>query len=231
MQKSFQSEWFGIPFSSLNLDPGTALSDAEFYRAFYSEFRIRYSSYKDLDQSWRKTKEDQCQDLLHLLGSSQKILSIGSGVGYLEFLIAQDSTKTVTAIEPYADFSDWMGNRVQFHQGYFPDALNNYDFDFVFLSAVDYALTDSEYLELLVNIKQRIRSKVALTGLHVPHSAPRRILHRIKSEFAGKSNQGLRNWGNFRSIREHEKILNEANYQILDQGTHRSSANCWILVV
>lgn len=230
MQRAFQTDWFGIKFESLGIPSLEYSKDSDFYRVFYSHFRSKYGSYSDLDANWRREKDCQFRDLQQLIGSSTRILSIGSGIGYLEFLLAQDENKRVTAIEPFADFSDWMGSRVAFHQGFFPTAISDFDFDFVFLSAVDYAMTNSEYFDLLSEIRSRIPSKLALTGLHVPSLAPRVLLQRMYSRMRNSENQGLRHWGYFRTLKEHENILKNVGYEVVAKGTHQASKNLWIVV-
>ena len=229
MQKAFQTEWFGIKFKSLDLTSVTNSDNSQFYESFYSAFRSKYKSYMEIDELWRKEKDSQFQDLQQLIGSSKKILSIGSGIGYLEFLLAQDYGKCVTAIEPFADFSDWMGARVQFHKGFFPAAISDFDFDFVFLSSIDYAMTDSEYFDLLNEIRNRVPSRMALTGLHIPTMAPRVLVRRMYSRLRNSESQGLRNWGYFRTIKEHENLLSKVGYAVVAKGTHQASKLRWIV--
>jgi len=90
MRKFYQQEWFGIDFKSfVKLDSGR-VADKSFYDKFYDEFYKRYKSYEELPEVWRKDKRLAADFILRQPDPSERILSIGCGSGYVEYLLRKE---------------------------------------------------------------------------------------------------------------------------------------------
>ena len=93
MRKFYQQEWFGIDFKSfVKLDSGR-VADKSFYDKFYDEFYKRYKSYEELPESWRNSKKAVADLILGHSFPDEKILSIGCGSGYVEYLLRKEGRK------------------------------------------------------------------------------------------------------------------------------------------
>lgn len=84
MKRFYQTEWQGIQFADLTTLSETELAGAEFYNAFYRELFRRYTSYDDMDLSWRRSKKELADWIAAQLESGVRVLSVGCGLGYME---------------------------------------------------------------------------------------------------------------------------------------------------
>src|SRR3989304_3235193 len=99
MRKLYQREWFGIDFSSFaNLDPRN-IADGSFYDKFYDKFYRNFSSYDELPQEWRLSKKQVADFILSQTNNNDRLLSIGCGNGYIEYLLWREG-RNIIAVEP-----------------------------------------------------------------------------------------------------------------------------------
>ena len=103
MRKIWVKEWFGINLSNCFELQDDRLADTKAYKKFYQIFYERFSDFDDLPLKYQKEKTEIAKDIYTLFESlnSKNVLSIGSGIGYIEKRIYELSKKiNITAIEP-----------------------------------------------------------------------------------------------------------------------------------
>lgn len=160
MRKLFQTEWHGILFSSFTGTSVRELADASFYNAFYRAFFERYKGYDDLGLGWRQNKEEIAEWLVRHLPDGTRVLSVGCGLGYIEqYLWKKYGGRVELHVQDYASEAHrWLqqvmpAERIHPANGEGPDGF----YDLIYLSAVDYALKDDELIDLLKELRQRLR--------------------------------------------------------------------------
>lgn len=126
------------------------------------------------------------------------------------------------AIEPSVNTSTWLkGNKkITLLNGYFPDIVeSNQNFDFAYMSYIDYIFDDKTYIKLLKDIKEYPINNFLLVGASVyTPSIKITIKAAIKNILAkfGFFNQQL--WGYKRTIAEHLDIFNQVNFKKVEYG-------------
>ena len=90
MRKFYQEEWFGIKFKSFVKLDSSRVAEKSFYDKFYDEFYKRYKSYEELPEVWRNSKKAVADLILGQTFPDGKILSIGCGSGYVEYLLRKE---------------------------------------------------------------------------------------------------------------------------------------------
>jgi len=159
----WETDWQNIKFTSLDVPLKLfRRASADFYSAFYSELFKNYNTYDELPLNWKKEKSDTAQELLSLIDKRKSVLSIGSGLGYVEKEIV--SYAQSLTIDAY-DFTDtafkWLGevDRV--------NALTSLSktsrYQFIYCTQLIYALSDSEIIELA----ELVRNHLDHSGLFV----------------------------------------------------------------
>jgi len=66
------------------------VADKSFYDKFCDEFYKRYKSYEELPEVWRNSKKAVADLILGQTFPDGKILSIGCGSGYVEYLLRKE---------------------------------------------------------------------------------------------------------------------------------------------
>ena len=99
MRRFYQESWQGIPFTTFAHTHFFHLADAKFYSVFYEELFRRYQGWNDLPAEWRRNKRRDARWLAERLqkaraaknpGEPLRVLSIGSGVGYMERVLLEE---------------------------------------------------------------------------------------------------------------------------------------------
>jgi hypothetical protein len=235
MKEIFQKSWFEIPFSSLEIPCSSKrLAGQDFYSAFYDKFFESYTNYSELPISWLNFKNEIVEHLLSLIEKNDSILSIGSGIGYIENeLILKSSELEIIAIEPnVANMMDWMNSKVKFLNGYFTQVLetsNSSKFNFVFSSSIDYVFNDEEYIRFLKSVVDFGIKDYFITEIFLDNcSKVWKIKHFIKSSLDAL---GLRDlgqfWGYLRTYDEHINLLKRSGFNHFHSGRYNHGA-CWI---
>ena len=84
-EKIWQKEWFKIPFKELNIRLSlNRLPDQKFYDSFYDLLFKKYLSWNDLPKEWIREKELLALEIIKLIPFKAKVLSFGTGLGFVE---------------------------------------------------------------------------------------------------------------------------------------------------
>lgn len=139
-----QTEWLGIQFRDLDVpldssNPATS----RFYDSFYTEVMRRYGDLIDLPGPWLEAKVKTANCLASLLGSTERVLSFGSGMGIIEGSLVRERGFSDLWLWDFAhrDPCFWPELQERFLTGWdWPDTSNAGPFDAIYLVQVLYAL-------------------------------------------------------------------------------------------
>ena len=158
MKKIWEKSWQNIYFHELNVSLSLIRRPkANFYREFYIKFFERYSSFSQLPENWRKSKFDTSQELHKIMQAPKRILSYGCGIGYVEFMLAKKMPNS------FFDILDFSENSFKFiskdaNMSCVLQIPDDSLYDVIYLTQVFYALSDAEILDLLKNLRNKLRS-------------------------------------------------------------------------
>ncbi len=229
MKKMYENEWLGIPFKFINTSHKD-IAGSEFYNAFYSKVFEKYSSYEDLPTSWKKKKIELSEWLIQTIPDGSLVLSVGCGLGYVEYLINSSQKKRIEIhVQDYAsDSLKWLKKCLPVsHIHDVSDSSIGY-FDVIYLSAVDYALDDQSLIALVSDLKSRLNHQgnliiisesflddqtgVVMGYLNYFKDAIKTLLH-----ISGIRKRGQL-WGWLRTREEYYKFMIEASFQNIEDG-------------
>ena len=224
MRKFYQQEWFGIDFKPfVKLDAGR-VADKSFYDKFYDEFYKRYKSYEELPESWRDSKKAVADFVLRQSDPSERILSIGCGSGYVEYLLRKEG-KNITAIEPSLEATRFLEqfSDVKIYHGYFPECLDKTNsFDLAYMNATEYVFDKNALIKLLNCIKDYGVKRFLLVSASIYDGrfAPLRLIKdTIKLILFRMSLYGLGQFlGYMRTPDEFTKAFKEAGFEKIEMG-------------
>lgn len=163
MRRFYQESWQGIPFTSFSHISFFRLAEPKFYGTFYEELFRRYKSWDDLPAQWRANKKEDARWLADRLRAKQaqhqedvplRVLSIGSGVGYMEKLLLGELPGLELHVnEPSTVGMRWLRQLIPTERIYIglpplclpPDV----QYDMIYLSAVDYGIPNPDLIRLL----------------------------------------------------------------------------------
>ncbi len=233
MRKFYQQEWFGIKFKSFVKLDSSRVADKSFYDKFYDEFYKRYKSYKELPEVWRNSKKAVADLILGQTFPDEKILSIGCGSGYVEYLLRKEG-RNITAIEPSLEATRFLEqfSVVKIYPGYFPDCLDKTNsFDLAYMNATEYIFDEKGLLKLLTDIKNYNAKTFLLVSASVYNNGffP---LQRIKAtaklllSFVGLYELGQL-WGYMRTPEEFIKAFRKAGFKDVEDG-YLQNGQYWI---
>ena len=154
MRRFYQESWQGIPFTSFSHISFFHLAEPKFYATFYEELFRRFKDWDDLPAVWRQNKRKDAQWLAARLreqaalrpeGSGPlRVLSIGSGVGYMEHCLVEEMSADELELhvnEPSTVSMRWLRRHVPNERMYIgmPPACLPPDvfYDVIYLSVVD----------------------------------------------------------------------------------------------
>lgn len=148
-----QTEWQGIQFEHLGIPlvPNKPAS-VEFYDAFYLELKNRYKSYADLPTYWLASKRATAQEVANLLDPSERVLSYGAGIGYVESLLLADCPSMSLNLWDFSQVAAHFDPRLTGHYlsgATFPVVANDVHFDTIYMIQTLYALSVYEATNLL----------------------------------------------------------------------------------
>jgi protein-L-isoaspartate O-methyltransferase len=232
VKKFWQTEWQGIQFSAfVNLSSKT-LPDANFYNTFYRELFLRYSGYSELDKKWRESKDVVADWIAEQLPSGARVLSVGCGLGYVEQKLWKEHGDRIESIELHV--TDYAGDALRWLREVIPDErihdaaergqLDELEFDIIYLSAVDYALSDKELIHLLTQLKERLKDTGRLIMVSASYLAQFSSLSRVIKDVikdildvSGVRSRG-QFWGWMRSRKEYQNLMNLSGFSAVDDG-------------
>ena len=235
MIKLFQKQWFDISFSEFSKLNSKKLADTHFYQGFYEVFYKKYSDYNALPLTYIHQKKMVANHLCHLIieKKAKTILSFGCGNGMIEKEIIHSLPDIqLMAYESNAHNLKWLNNipQINTYHGEFPACFpKKQKFDLIYLSTVDYALSNKDYIALLLTIKNLTRAPIILTNLIKPYSnLSAYIKYWLKYFFATcKIYDPGQFWGYLRHFYEHQKIFQKAGYVIINKGNF-ANKTFWI---
>lgn len=224
MRKFYQEEWFGIKFKSFVKLGSSRIADKSFYDKFYDEFYKRYKSYEELPGVWRNSKKAVADLILGQTFPNEKILSIGCGIGYVEYLLRKEG-RNITAIEPSLEATRFLEqvSDVKIYHGYFPECLDKTNsFDLAYMNATEYVFDKDALINLLNCIQDHGVKRFLLVSasIHDGGFAPLRLIkNTIKSMLSliGLYELG-QFWGYMRAPDELANAFKEAGFEKIEMG-------------
>lgn len=224
MRKIYEKEWFGIDFKSFAVLDSKRLADINFYGNFYDKFYKRFNSYEELPDDWKTGKRLVADFILQQANSQDRLLSIGCGNGYIEYLLRKKE-RNITAIEPSLKATEFLKRYcdLKLYNGYFPQCLKDADdtsFDLAYMSATEYCFSDNELLNLLKEIRHLEIKSFILISVSIYKASPVRLLKDTAKLLL--SNLGLRDldqfWGYSRTPKEFAYLFKTAGFQNIESG-------------
>jgi len=164
VRRFYQESWQGIPFTAFSHISFFHLAGPKFYATFYEELFRRYKSWDGLPAAWRNNKQTDVRWLAARLRERQaaagpdapplRVLSIGSGVGYMEKLLLDAVPGLELHVnEPSTVGMKWLRQYIPAERIYIglpPLCLPpDIQYDMIYLSAVDYGIHSSDLVRLL----------------------------------------------------------------------------------
>lgn len=252
MRRFYQESWLGIPFTAFTGVSFFSLADPRFYSAFYEELFRRHKSWNELPEHWRAAKKREAEWLIEQIGLNLafrpanatpfRILSIGSGTGYMEWLII----KKFPDIELYVNEPSTIGmkwtrtfvpaDRIFIGQ---PSTCLPADikFNMIYLSAVDYAFSKRSFMRLLASLRGQLEKGGELICLSASllqeDSFIGSLVNALKNiircllHFSGIRRQQF--WGWRRTRKEYEKLLKAAGFRDVTCGILQDGSDSfWI---
>ncbi len=221
MKKIYATEWQGIPFSFIQTSQ-KELARADFYNLFYEKLFKKYSDYEALPEAWRCSKSELADLLSQQTSGAVTVLSYGCGLGYMEQRIHNLHKKRIELhVQEYAsDALQWLSKvlpATQIHE------VNDYPigpFDMIYLSAVDYAMTDDELVNLLSRFKNELKSNgqiIMISASYLDYYNKEGVLRAIKEmikaalHFCRLRDRGQL-WGWMRTRSDYQRLIRAAGF-------------------
>ena len=123
MRKQYQKSWHSIRFKDFIAVTNKSVADTTFYQNFYNKSFERYRSLSEIPDSYVESKMPVVRFLESKLQSNKRILSIGCGIGMIEYLLSERNRleAKIVAIEPSKEATQWINlvPKVEVHNGFF----------------------------------------------------------------------------------------------------------------
>lgn len=159
MRFLYQSEWQKIKFRSFANVSSTTFADKKFYEIFYKIFFSKYYYYNKLDKNWLKSKRNIANWISNYVMYNKNILSVGCGIGYIEYCLVNIFGKKINlyVCDNASNSHKWLKNFIPKNRIFdFSHKKIKKNFDLIYLSAVDYAMDDREFIKLLKTLKKNL---------------------------------------------------------------------------
>ena len=238
MKKFYQIKWHNIIFSDFYKLSSNQLAGPEFYQQFYNTLFMRLKNWAQLPLDWRQQKES-CAKFILSQQTGDKILSVGCGLGYMEHYIhASAPWKDLYIHEVVTSAWRWVGNEFREDRkiiGLLPDCMTiGIQFNLIYLSAVDYALSDAELIALLSSLRVFLSKGerdgrcllISASFENIPKTYREKIMLAVNwgkglvsamLDWLGVRTQG-QFWGWTRTREEYRSLLQRAGYQDIKDG-------------
>ena len=229
MRKFYQTDWFGIPFKGFCKISSRTIANLSFYDKFYEEFDKKFSSYEDLPQEWLLNKNLIVDFILKQTNKGDRLLSIGSGIGYIEYNL-KNSGRNIVAIEPSQKASNFLRkfSKMEVYTGFFPSCLSEekkaQPYDLSYMVAVDYVFKNKEFISLLKEIKKLSAKRFLLisASIYKNKSLPQTFKDALKSLLSYLSLYELGQfWGYQRRPEDFLYIFKQAGFTDIEYGFQR----------
>lgn len=220
MRPLYQNQWHQISFSSLGQSLSlSSLPSSTFYESFYLKFHQTYSSSQSLSKDWLSYKISIANLLANHIDSSSSVLSVGSGLGIVEEHLVYSGISNVdlqeVTIAPlkWASYNNIVRNIVatdNISDSFFPSS-----YDAIILNGIDYALHDSDFIELLTSAFAILRPHGTLFLISVSYDkdnlSPLRYLKNTILDLYNKYLiSGTQLWGYIRTVQELYYLIQES---------------------
>jgi SAM-dependent methyltransferase len=241
MRTMYQTEWQDIQFSDFYKTSSSKLAAPEFYDKFYKEFFRRYNSWEELSSDWLNEKKYLASFICKQNLSDKNILSVGCGLGAIEHYIHKTNPEFQLYIHEVAPTAwRWINDEISDNHkllGLFPDCLPvGVKFDFIYMSAVDYALKNVDLINLLKSLKHGLtengRCMIISASLDEFDdgfsSKVRNYFNKVKVMFIQLLDRiGIRScgqlWGWLRSKEDYHSVMQQAGFSEISSGFINSS--------
>ncbi len=170
MKPIYQTGWMGIRYDSFCRPSSTEIADLEFYNSFYRELFSRFKTYDDLDETWRELKGEVAMVIGGSCLEGFRVLSVGCGAGYIEHCIQRDHKVELHVHDPSLDSLRWLREKMPEWKIHKEMGTIDGTFDLIYLSAVDYSMTDETLIPFLKSLKDRLREGGLLLLIIGPRS-------------------------------------------------------------
>ena len=238
VKKFWQTEWQGIQFSAfVNLSSKT-LADADFYNAFYQELFLRYSGYSELDKKWRKSKDVVAEWIAGQLPTGSRVLSVGCGLGYMEQKLWKEHGDRIEL-----HVTDYATDALRWLREVIPDerihdaagrGLDDFKFDMIYLSAVDYALDDEALVKLIIGLKARlavdghlVMISASYQGEGISSLQKLKDVARAMLDWLGQCSKG-QFWGWMRTREDYRNLMARAGFGAVEDGFIEPAHTYWV---
>lgn len=216
------------------------MADARFYSIFYEELFRRYKNWSDLPGKWRENKDKSAQwigeQIDSLRGvqpdSTPKVLSIGSGVGYMENTLLHQRPKIELYVnEPSTVGMKWIRKLLPADRIFIGNPTTSIPaditFDLIYLSAVDYSIPTKELARLMDFLTAQLSPHGQLlcisASLLQEDTYVGALVNSMKNIIRGMLHyMGIRRqqfWGWRRTQKEYRHIFSQARLRSITDGT------------
>ena len=253
MRRFYQESWQGIPFTKFSHLSFFHLAGSKFYSTFYEAMFSRYSSWEALPLEWRENKRSNALWLLERIRQQKaeagertepfRILSIGSGVGYMEKLLLDAMPDLELYVnEPSTVGLKWLRSYLppdRVFIGFPPLCLpSDVFYDMIYLSAVDYSIATRQLLGLLDALRAQLEpggQLICLSSSFLQEDSvigsfvnAIKILIRAVLHYLGVRPQQF--WGWRRTRREYQQLFKQAGFFSVSDGfVEKSPETYWIV--
>jgi SAM-dependent methyltransferase len=227
MRRLYQTEWQKITFTRFHPTSRTNLANADFYDAFYLALFEEYPDYDALDPDWRRNKNEITDWIAALLPDGARVLSVGCGLGYMEQRLWRlHGDRIELHVQDYASHAlRWLRQVLPSERIHGAEGESG-QFDFIFLSAVDYSLSDADLDALLVKFREALREGgqfVIISASFLEDSVIQRISLNGKEAIKWlldilRLRQRGQFWGWMRSRQEYQTLMRQAGFSDLTDG-------------
>lgn len=240
MRRFYQESWQGIPFTSFSHLSFFHLAEPRFYGAFYEELFRRYQGWENLPKAWRESKDRDAQWIAGQIreakerdpdGAPPRVLSIGSGVGYMEKALLENIPDLELHVnEPSTVGMKWLRRHIPAERIYIglptvciPPDLR---FDLIYLSAVDYSIPNRDLVRCLEMLRGQLAPHGEVTcisaSLLQEDSFVGGLVNMLKNVIRGFLHySGVRRqqfWGWRRTQSEYNRIFRQAGFSHIEDG-------------
>lgn len=252
MRRFYQESWQGIPFTKFSRLSFFHIAGSKFYSTFYEEMFSRYSSWEALPAAWRENKRRSAEWLLERIQRHRetkepnepfRILSIGSGIGYMEKLLIDAMPDLELFVnEPSTVGLKWLRSYLppdRVFIGFPPLCLPpDVSFDMIYLSAVDYSIATRDFLFLLESLRAQLLpggELICLSSSYLQEDSyigsfvnAIKILIRAVLHYLGVRPQQF--WGWRRTRREYQQLFKQAGLTVeCDGWLEKTAETYWIV--
>lgn len=239
MRRFYQESWHGIPFTAIGHTSFFGLADSKFYSTFYEELFRRNKSWDVLSAAWRRSKQldaewlaSQIRKILPLHPERTcRVLSIGSGVGFMEKCLLQECPQIELYVnEPSTVSMKWLREILPASRIFIGTPTiaipSDLEFDVVYLSAVDYGIPTPQLANLLDFLQAQLTPHGLLlcisASLLEEDSFVGALVNGMKIVIRGFLHyMGIRRqqfWGWRRTRGEYQNLFSEAGFSDISDG-------------